>query len=482
MTSQRRPPQGWSAGGATATLWWVVRHSNEPNEVPAISQNDPNILVIGAGLAGLTAARVLTSADVPCTVLERAADVGGRVATDSLRDFRLDRGFQIFLTAYPDAGALLDYGALRLGKFYPGSLVWAGKALHRIADPWRNPIAGIGSLLTPVFRVGDAARLARLRRNALRRPADGELREPEQSTAEYVREMGMSEACIERFMRPFFGGVFLETGLETPKSMFEFVFAMFATGVAALPQTGMQAIPEQLAVGLPPGTVRRQCRVRNLHDGAAELESGERVAASHVILATDPSAAAEILPSSPLVKWNGCTTAYYCAPTPPLEEPILVLNGMGPDDGPVNHLCVPSNVSGGYAPPGSALISATVVEALTQDDAALDQAIRQQLTRWFGSSVKSWEHLRTYRIPHALPRVREITDRRARLSDTVGRTRAYLCGDYLENPSINGAMHSGRRAAQELLTDLGVLGTQHIAASQPGRRGSRNQPSGTNET
>jgi phytoene dehydrogenase-like protein len=414
-----------------------------------------SVAIVGGGLAGLSAARRLTDAGVGCTICEAADRVGGRVATDMVDGFLLDRGFQVFLTSYPEAQQVLDYEELELEEFLSGSLVRWGGRMYTVADPWRQPLEGMKSLFTPVMRLGDAPKLARLRVEALERTRAGAPAEPDESTMRYLESLGLSSEVIARFFRPFFGGVFLDPELATSRSLFDFVFAMFATGQATLPARGMAAIPEQLRAGLPPETVCTTTPVRRVRPGAVELGSGEEIRASHIILATDATHAASLSPIRPRVTWHGCTTIYFAAERPPLDEPVLVLNGDGSADGPVNHLAVPSNVAPSYAPPGAALVSATVLGTPTDQDSSLLEHVRRQLTGWFGSGVGAWRHLRTDRITHALPAYRLSRAPNAGSAERVDET-VFACGDYLENPSINGAMLSGRRAAEQVLAQLGV--------------------------
>ncbi len=184
-----------------------------------------------------------------------------------------------------------------------------------------------------------------------------------------------------------------------------------------------------------------------------ELDSGERLAARAVVVATDGSTASTLLPALDPPSWRGVTCLYFAAPTPPVEGPVLVLDGEG--SGPVNNLCVPSEVSPTYAPPGEALVSASVLGVPREDE--LEQRVRVQLQGWFGEQVDAWRHLRTYRIERALPALTppalEPADRRVRLSPGL-----FVCGDHRETASIQGALASGRRAAQAVAEELRTTG------------------------
>jgi phytoene dehydrogenase-like protein len=410
-----------------------------------------DVLIVGGGLAGLCAALRLRQRGVGALVLEGSDAVGGRVRTDRVDGFLLDRGFQVLLTRYADARQVLEYGALDLHPFEPGALVRFEGQFHRVVDPFRRPLRMPETVRAPIGTLADKARVGRLRlRLAASRPTQLS-RAPERTTLELLRSEGFSERIVDRFFRPFFGGIFLERDLTTSSRLFEYLFRCFSLGDTVLPADGMEAIPRQIAARLADDGIRTDAPVATVDDGGVTLESGERLAARAVVVATEGPAAAELLDGLPPPGSHSVACLYFAADSPPLEEPILVLDGDGA--GPVNNLCVPSNVAPSYAPAGAALISATVLGDPAGDDAALGGAVREQLAGWFGPAVRSWRHLRTYRIPHALPdqSAPALTDpaRPVRL-----RRGLYVCGDHRETASIQGAMRSGRRAADAVLADL----------------------------
>ncbi len=412
---------------------------------------DCDTIVVGAGLAGLCCARRLAARGLDVMVLEASDGIGGRVRTDEMHGFRMDRGFQVLLTAYPEAQESLDYGDLGLRPFYAGALIRCDGAFHRLADPWRHPWDAFLSVLAPISGARDKLRIAWLRRRVLTTELSAMFALRDVSAMEFLREFGFSPEVIQRFFRPFFSGVFLESELQTSSRMLQFVFRMFASGDAALPAAGMEAIPRQLAARLPAERIRLQAVVTAIDGTSVLLASGERLRARAIVLATDGPAAARLVEELPVPASRSVTCVYFAADKPPVEEPILLLNADG--DGPVNNLCVPSVVAPSYAPRGAALISASVVEMPAVSDADLERQIRDQLSRWFGSAVQRWEHLRTYRVAHALP---VIEPRWTPGPDRPIQVRpgTYLCGDYCENPSIQGAMASGRRAAERVQDEL----------------------------
>ena len=416
------------------------------------------VLIIGAGLAGLCCARALHQAGVKAQILEASDGVGGRVRTDEVEGFQLDRGFQVLLTAYPECQQVLDYEALRLQPFLPGSLVRFQGRFHRLADPWRQPAAALGSLFSPIGTLPDKLRVAGLRQRSMSGSLDELFERPQTTTLEALRKAGFTDNLIERFFRPFLGGgVFLDPELGTSSRMLEFVFRMFATGDTAIPAGGMGAIPAQIADSLPEGSIRIGARVEAIEGGNLRLAGGEVVPGDTVVIAVEgPEAARLAQEGRPAdaedTHWpqatpgRGTTCFYFDAPEAPIDEPILVLNGDG--NGPINNVCVPSRVASEYAPGGRSLVSVS-----SHRDDASEETIRQQLVDWFGEAAKDWGLLRSYRIPYSLPAAppEALTppQRRVRLGPGL-----YVCGDHRDNPSINGAMVSGRRAAEAVLADL----------------------------
>jgi len=403
-----------------------------------------DVIIVGAGLAGLSCACHLSAKGVSCQLLEGSDDAGGRARTDALDGFLLDRGFQVFLTAYPEGRQLLHYDTLDLKPFVPGALVRFEGKFHRIADPWRRPSAVVSTLLSPIGNIKDKLKLAELRNDLTKGKSK---RSDETSTIQFLRDYGFSPSLIERFFRPFLGGVFLDRELQTSSAMFAFVFRMFSLGEAVLPAPGMGALAQQLAGRLPTGCLRLQQQVVAIEPGVVKLRSGEELRARHVVVATDQANAAKLLPEISAGSFRATTCFYFAADKPPIAEPVLVLNGDG--RGPINNLCVPSAVAPSYAPSGAHLISASVVGENTLSPDELLAQVRGPLEEWFGEEVRGWRHLRTYRIPHALP---QIAPREISAAKNEVRLGIYTCGDYRETASINGALASGRKIAEEILS------------------------------
>lgn len=423
-----------------------------------------DVAIAGGGLAGLCCAVRLEQAGLSVQLLEAEDAPGGRIRTDHVDGFRLDRGFQILLTGYPEVVQHFDMKSLRLRPFAKGALVRQGGRFHHFSDPFRGSLgAALSIAIDPVVTIGDKLRVARLRHLVNQgEPADL-FKRPEVTTRRFLEEYGFSSKMMERFFAPFLAGIFLEHQLMTSSRYFQFLFRMFACGDAAVPENGMEMLPRQLAVRLKSGTLETSARVkavrRNANGFVLEMENKASCTARQIVLAVDDRHARSLLgkqdgrnrPTRDVVQWKRSTTFYYAADRTPTDGAVLVLNGEGPTDGPVNHAMVVSQASERYAPPGMHLIAANVVGRAPQSGPQielLERDARAQLQRWFGADAGRWTVIGGYPIVQALPLCTHADWQQTnpRLMEGV-----YMCGDYLETPSIQGALASGRRAAQAVL-------------------------------
>lgn len=411
----------------------------------------PDVLIVGGGVAGLCCALRLNQQGISSQVLEASDTVGGRVRTDEVEGFLLDRGFQVLLTAYPEARSVLDYDALDLRPFYPGALIRCENRFHRFADPWRHPIDGLLGLFSPVGSLSDKLLVAKLRRQVLSGAVEDLYRRPETTTINALRTVGFSEHMIDRFFKPFIGGVFFDPDLGVSSRMFEFGFRMFSIGDTALPSRGMGAIPEQIAGRLPAGCVRTGARVASIQHDGVRLDSGEEIQSQAIVVATEGPEAARLLGDQEKPGSRSVTCLYFVMDEPLLSHPLLVMNGEG--KGPINSLCSPSSVAPGYAPRNRSLLEVTIIGSPDQDDKQLEAAVRAQLTDWFGQPARGVRHLRTYRILHALPMQTPPTSAPGSTSRQVG-PRLFVCGEYQSVASLQWAMVSGRQAAEAVAEAL----------------------------
>ena len=424
------------------------------------------IIVVGAGMAGLACATWLHRAGRPVLVLDAADSVGGRVRTDVTPEgFRLDRGFQVLQTNYPEARRIFDYGALDLKCFRSGAVIRLADGRETtLQNPLQKPLAAFSALASPIGTLSDKLRILSLVRHVLRHTPEQLLARPATDTLTFLRRYGWSEQMIDCFFRPFFGGVFLDRGLTTASNFFEFIFQQFVTGNAAIPALGIQALPEQLASRLPTGTVRLNTSVAGLVDGSqVRLTNGQVLRASAIVLATDGLATLRLLAgrsgnpddtssleAASFPTAARITTCTYFATSgghsPGRNDKLLRLNAA---PGALAHnVAFPADVSGRYAPAGRSLVSVSTHGERSLGEAELVPRLRQELAAWFGPAARDWEHLRTYRIAAALPvyPAGQPPQQPLQLAD-----RLYRCGDWAAYPSLNGALATGRAVAEMLI-------------------------------
>ena len=413
---------------------------------------DSPVVIIGAGIAGLTCAVYLRQAGIKALVLEAADGVGGRVRTDTVDGFQLDRGFQILLTAYPEAQRLLNYAALDLRTFRSGALIRERDEWIKLLNPLQEPLSVFQMIGSPVGTLGDKLRIAELMRRTQGLSIGELFQQTPTTTLAFLQEYGFSDQIIERFFRPFFGGVFLEDALITSSNFFEFCFRMFFSGDAAVPARGIGVITEQLASRLSAGQIRLNSPVEKISGNTVRLVSGQTIKAETIVLAVDAAQAATLLgkPATTKQSFNHTTCTYFAAPESPKLIPahkLLLLNTHR--SSAVHNVAIMSDIAPEYAPVGQTLISVSTQSLELVNEPVLTEQIRQELTGWFGNVVQQWRHLRTYHIPHALPAYSpqqggsDALRQPLKLSDTL-----YQCGDQTTYPSLNAAMQTGREVAQ----------------------------------
>lgn len=415
------------------------------------------VAVVGGGLAGLACAKAVADRGIDVTVLEAADRPGGRVATDEVDGFLIDRGFQVLLSAYPEIDVHFDRDALNLRPFDRGALVRKGARFRLIADPFSKPLKAPKMLTDGLIRPRDTVATLRLLRSARdERGPHGGIHSPDSTIAEALARAGASKSLTEAFWRPFLAGITLDSSLSTSARFLDFLLANFAAGPACVPGDGMRRLPQLLAASLPIDTVRTGARVKRIEKGRVTLADGDRVDADLIVVATDARSASKLLDDLPDPGWSSVgQIAFDAGPRPPHAEPILVLDGEG--RGPVNNLQVMSNAASGYAPTGRSLVTCSILEQhLDDDDERLERAVRDQLGGWYGPVVEDWRLLRIDRIKRALPKQPpgslDPIERPLRL-----RRWLWAAGDHRATSSIEGALSSGRHAGEQAAAALAEL-------------------------
>ncbi len=414
---------------------------------------DADVLVVGAGLTGLTAALRLHRQGISVRILEATDRVGGRIKTDQVDGYRLDRGFQVLLTQYPETQAWLDYDALDLKAFAPGALVLNHRGQHELMDPGRKPTAAFRTLMAPVGGLTDKLKMLALKQRLKGMTLEEIFSQPERSTLAIIQEYGFSERMLRNFFQPFMAGIFLEQSLTTSRREFDFVFKMFSEGDTAVPAMGMEEIPRQLAAQLPPDAVLFNKHVRTLSEQTVTVDGGETYSAPVILVATEPTSfVSRYFPGGKKeLAYHSTTQVYLTADQSPLSKPLIALNAR--EERFVNNFCVMNQIAPDYAPAGKYLLSATILGQADGSDEELSERVKQEMAFWFGEQTSRWQFLKTYRIEYALPNqdtvAHSLDAQQARLRDGL-----YAAGDYQLNGSINAAIRAGYQVADIMAGDL----------------------------
>ncbi len=409
------------------------------------------VIVVGAGLAGLTCAKVLAERGAEVVVFEASDEVGGRARTDELSGFLLDRGFQVYFTAYPVSKRHLDHEALDLKPFDPGAIIRRGRESSVLSDPVRDPKTLVPSLLSGAATFPDKLRTLRLVASSVSERAEtaGELGGSDSSSLEFLRSYGFSERIIEDFYKPFYGGIFLDRSLSTSARVLRFTLKMLSTGKTAVPARGIGEIPKQLAARLPLDAICTESPVARL------LRDGERVVGVEtpygqhegdiVVTATDAPTARKLTGQAAPEGSVGQLCAYYAAEGVRSGKKII-LNAE--DGGFVNNAVQISTVAPLYAPRGQHLLTVVALGGFDLSDEEVYRRGIADVAGWYPEADLT--PLATYRVPYAQfpqpPGVHEELP-----ENRTGTPGLLLAGDYTEDSSINGSMLSGERAAGEVM-------------------------------
>jgi phytoene dehydrogenase-like protein len=417
------------------------------------------IIIVGAGLAGLACAKRLNEAGADWLMLEAASTPGGRVATHRHKEgYLLDAGFQVLLDSYPTARRLVDYSLLKPRYFDSGALLVSQNGeWERFLNPIAHPHWAFAAACSKAFTLREKLSLASLTALQLLHSDEVLLAgESGYSTMDEIKRLGLGGGMLERFLRPFFGGVFLDNDLGADASIFRYDLKKFALGRALLPASGMGEIPRQLAETLPSNRLRYQAEVTALHFNGerisgVELSDGEVLKCDTLILATDERTSRKLL-KFPLSQphggeWLGVTTLYFSGEEPLYEGALLVLpEGK---DRLVRHFTDLTNTAPEYAPAGKRLLSATILTPFSGDMPAVALRARAEISALFPSFAR-WSFLQGVHIPFALPS--RLPGYAKTLLPSIPASNIYLAGDQVSTSSIESALSSGWKTAGDFLS------------------------------
>jgi protoporphyrinogen oxidase len=405
-----------------------------------MNKHEYKIHVIGAGVSGLIAARVLEDNGFSPIILETTDRVGGRVKTDIVDGYQLDHGFQVLLTAYPAAQKYLDFKSLDLQKFLPGASIFKNDKQLIIGDPLREPSLLFSTLFSGIGTLSDKLKILKLNMRLKKKTLEAIFSEKEQSTLSYLIGLGFSNEMITDFFTPFFSGIFLEKKLETSSRMFEFVYKMFGEGYAALPKAGIEAIPKQLFQNLKNTTFRFNTKVASIKEGEIVLADTTKLESHFTIVATEAS---NLIPNlkNQHTEWKSCDTLYFETERRVIKKPLIGL--IPKNETLINnifyHTSLPTSIK-----PTKELLSVTVLDNQNLSSELLIEQVKKELQK--NCAIDSCKFIKQYNIPMALPKLNdlqyEMLPSETRLTDSL-----FLAGDTQLNGSLNAAMISGERAA-----------------------------------
>ena len=399
------------------------------------------VLIVGGGLAGLRCAQVVVRHGHEAIVLEASDRPGGRVTSDEVDGFIIDRGFQLLNPAYPQARRSLDLAALQLCGFEPGALIVDDTRRTRLADPLRRPLSAPGALVAPLGTVKGRLALGMLLARLRFLGPGSALKGHDQPALAWLEARGIDEATATSLLEPFLTGVLLEEGLASSGHLVALLLSSFVRGVPGVPSRGMRAIPEQMTASLPAGTLRTGAPVGAVTAQGVTLLDGEELDASSVVVATDPTTAAHLLDLDRVATMRSVTTLWLSSPQPAGTGATLVLDAT---DSPVVNAVDMSAAAPSYAPPGRSLFALSLLGAEGRFDEGSVLARAGELLDVRASGL---ELIATSTITHALPAMLVPLD----LAPVIDHDGVLVAGDHVAIPSIQGALASGERAARAVL-------------------------------
>tara|TARA_B110000240_G_scaffold92697_1_gene105260 strand:+ start:736 stop:1986 length:1251 start_codon:yes stop_codon:yes gene_type:complete len=409
-----------------------------------MNRKDYKIHIIGGGVSGLIAAKVLEENGFKPTVIEATDRAGGRIKTDIIEGYQLDHGFQVILTAYPAVKKYLDCKALDLQNFLPGASIFKANKQSIIGDPLRDVSLLISTLFSEIGTISDKIKILKLNHEIKKKSLTDIFSEKEQTTISYLRELGFSKEILNDFFIPFFSGIFLENKLETSSRMFEFVYKMFGEGHAAIPKAGMEAIPKQLLNNLKTTTFQYNTKVTSVEEGEITLKNGSKLVSDFTILTIPADSLLSSLKKNS-IKWRSCITLYFETKIKVINRPLIGL--IAKQNSLVNNIVYNSSLCS-TTKPENELLCVTVIDDQGLTNLELVKAVKKELK--IICNITVFRLIKQYQITKALPILKnlkyEMKPSETRLSKSL-----FIAGDTQLNASFNAAMISGELAALELI-------------------------------
>jgi len=409
-----------------------------------------DVIVIGAGLAGLRCATRLAEAGLDVVVLEASDVVGGRQRTDVIDGFRLDRGFQVLNPAYPAVKRWVDVDALDLQRFPVGVRVRREDKTVELRHPLRHPASILTTLRSGVVTAADAAALTRWVLPVLARPRSvisAAIAGADVSLSEGWDRAGLRGPLRTEVLESFLAGVLADDRGETSDAFAKLLVRMFVLGSPGVPAQGIGALPAQLAARAEAAgaSIRLGARVARVSTRVVDIQGGDSLRGRAIVVAVGPEVAADLI-DIPRPATRSLQTWWFATDAAPTTAATLAVDGRR--RGPIVNTVVMSNCAPSYAPAGMHLIEATCLLSSSSGGAPAEAEVRRQLGQIWDADVASWRLIRRDDIPDALPAQPpplRVT-KSVRVSDGL-----YVAGDHRDTASIQGALVSGERAARAVI-------------------------------
>jgi phytoene dehydrogenase-like protein len=403
-----------------------------------------DVIIIGAGFSGLSAAYYLQRKGLRVRVLEVSSQAGGRARSDKFNGFTLDRGVHFYHHSTTELSKIIHLNDLALKDTYPGYLLRYQGAFSLFTNPLYQTIDTLSTALAKNATFTDKLRLFGLYVK-LKTQSYGKLvKDEDSSTFEYLSKNGFSKKLIDSFFRPMMAANIFDYNLQSSSRLSKVYLKSLFQDHVALPKEGIGKIAELIARKLESGTISFKAKVKKVTEHGVELINGEFLESKFVVVATNAIDANCLLGEKAIpAECTHVSTLYFSADKAPLSKPVVILNGD--EDNIVNHVFVPSLLHPEYAPKGKHLVAVNVVKTHDLDDEELVVKCLTELSDWFGLKVMNWEHLKTYHIKYAMP-FKPIVDE-VKFYKKV-KNGIYISGDAFSVGSVESALRSGRETAE----------------------------------
>ena len=399
-----------------------------------------DIVIIGAGIAGLACAMKLKKNNRNFIIIEQSDRVGGRVGSIKENEYIFDLGFQVYNTEYYKTNSLLNLKELKLKVFKPGASIYNGRRFEILSDPFRDPSTILETFFSGMTTFKDKIKILTLKR-ALSNYCISEDQSEDMTTLKYLKSYGFSNKIINGFFKPFFSGIFLENQLETSSKFFKNVFSNFNKGYAAVPVNGMQAIPDQMVKNLNPHNLLLGNKVIEAKNPEKiVLENNEIIEAKYMVL----TGGSNSLVNNHIVEFNSVRTFYFSSRVKVKHSKYI---NLFPYDSLINNIAILSSVSENYSPEGNTLFSITIIESDLSKSELID-IIQDKLSTYYGDEKSNYIFMK------------EINIKQATIKQKTGyfdlkiedKKNILFAGDYTTYGSIEGAVVSGIKTAEKLIS------------------------------